>query len=219
MLNKRYKHKYQNHEHIIEIEPLNISSTWLRGDNKAPAVRLITKYKNFINGMFFDFDTDKLFRTLVVDGRVISQRPAYDNDAHGTLIVYKDGRVEVKTILDILHPANVHVAIQGFNCDYEANGSKNLTESILKEGFLNDVMRLNVRPGIGYNSKKNKIIIVVKNADHNGIRQALRNQGCIDSNGDTLGIGLDSGDSRALVLNGKVLIATSRPQRNIIFFQ
>lgn len=200
--------------HVIEIDPLSLTSI----KTKTTAYSLSKLYPSFINGMFYDFGSNKLFRWLIVDGKVISDRPAYDTRRRGTFIVYNDGRVEVKTLRDITNPQDIKLAFQGFNCDYEANNSKTLNASILKEGLLYDVMRKNVRPAIGYNPKKNKVVIVIKKADANGIRTELRAQGCIDSNKNTLGIGLDSGGSTAFCLDGNLKINTTREQRNILIF-
>ena len=200
--------------HVIEIEPLNLTSAKV----KATAAALSKLYPNFINGMFFDFGSGILYRWLIVDGKVLSNRPTYDIRNRGTFIVYNDGKVEVKTLSDIPNPEDIKLAFQGFNCDYEANHSRNLTASILKEGLLYDVMRKNMRPAIGYNPKKNKVVIVIKKATADGIRAELRAQGCIDSKRNTLGIGLDSGGSTAFYLGGNPVINTTREMRNILIF-
>ena len=209
-----YIYSLINGTRVIKIDTLNLTSI----KTKATALELAKIYPNFISGMFYDPPTDILFRWLIVDGKVISSRPWYDLHSRGTFIIYNDGKVEIKTLKDIPNPQDIKLAFQGFNLDFEANGSKNLVASIKKEGLLSDVSRPNTRPAIGYNPIENKVVIVIKNTDADGIRAELRAQGCIDNKRNTLGIGLDSGGSTVFYMNSKPIINTTREQRNILIF-
>jgi len=212
---------------VIEVDPLNLRHVWLRNSDSKPASELAKIYPNFINAMFFDGATCTVYRLLIQDGQVLSEIKSYDQwPDKGTFIVYKDGRVEVRTIgrdnFNTLDVPNIHLAFQGFNLDYEANGSTNLKESMRKEGWgqSNDYIynRVCNRGAIGYNYKTGKVVIVKKKTDASGIRLAIREAGCKTINNDTCGIGLDSGDSDALVLDGKVILGTSRKQVSILTF-
>lgn len=212
---------------IIEVDPLSLRHVWLRGADSKPASELVKKYPNFINAMFFESQYQTVYRLLIQDGQVLSPIMDYDkNPDKGTFIVYKNGKVEVRTIgrdnFHTLDVPNIHMAIQGFNLDYEANGSTNLRDSMRKEGWgqSNDYIynRVCNRGAIGYNYKTGKVVIVKKKTDAYGIRLAIREAGCKTINNDTCGIGLDSGDSDALVLDGKVILGTSRKQVSILTF-
>ena len=141
---------------------------------------------NMVNCMFYDFDTSTVFRLLIQDGKVLSEIKSYDLwDKKGTLIIYKDGSVEIRTIgMNEFAPLNVskiHLAFQGFNLDYEANGSKSLIESMRAEGWGsgNDDIYYRVchRPGFGWNPSKNIVIISVKKNNATGIRSIIRSFG------------------------------------------
>lgn len=212
---------------IVELNPLVLHHVWLRGSDSKPASELTKLYPNFVNAMFFDGPTYSVFRLLIQDGQVLSEIKSYDQwPDKGTFIIYKDGRVEVRTIgrdnFSSLNVPNIHLAFQGFNLDYEANGSTNLKDSMRAEGWgqSNDYIYSTVcwRGAIGYNYKTGKAVIVKKKTDAPGIRLAIREAGCKTKSNDTCGIGLDSGDSDALVLDGKVILGTSRDQVSILTF-
>ena len=123
---------------IFEIDPLSLKHIWLQGDKSQPPSELVKQYPTFVNAMFFEGQS--IFRLFVEDGKIISDIKNYDQfDKKGTFIVYNDGSCEVKTIgrnnLNTLDLPKIKMAIQGFNMDYEANGSANLKESMRNEGF------------------------------------------------------------------------------------
>jgi hypothetical protein len=212
---KRYE---QNNAVIYEIDPLKLDHVWLRGTSVRTAAQLAKDYPNFVNGMFYS--GDMLLRLFVRNELLLNGKGQYDIGGRGTLIIYTDGKVEVKTLADI-NPKGVKLAIQGFNCDFEYNGSKTLLESMRKEGWgeNNDHIFKAVcrRHAIGYNPTKNKIIIAIKKTNATGIRHLIRSLGCIVG-GNTCAIGMDSGDSHTEVVGSKVVAATTRAQRSIVTF-
>jgi len=223
-VNPNYKFKEIDGTRIYEIDPFNLTSVLVNDT----AANLAKKYKNFFNGMFFI--GDRVLCLLVVNGKKIAQPQSYDTYLKGTLIIYNDGRVEIKTLRDILDVSNIKLAFQGFNCNYEANGSANMLDSMRKEywcylenGKWNDYVYHKVcrRAGIGYNPESGKITIVSCVTDVEGIRTKLRKHGCTakaGGKGDTLGIGVDAGDSFAEIIDNKVIYGTNRILKNIITF-
>lgn len=211
------RYELQDGTHVYEVDPLKVRHVWLQGSEKRTAKDLAKVYPNFVNCMFFDPNTDILFRLFIQDEKIINPSRSYDLYKKGTLIIYTDGRVETKTLRE-LNPTGVKLAVQGFNLDYEANGSKSLISSIRKENWSSDVSRYCTRPGFGYNYQKGKLIIAIKTTDAIGIRSTMRSLGCIDKNGNTVAIGGDSGDSITEVYNGKVIYGTTRLQRSIFTF-
>jgi len=181
-------------------------------------------YQNMVNCMFYDFPTSSLFRLLIQDGKVISPIKSYDQKPDkGTMVIYKDGIVEVRTIgrkefatLDI---SNIHLAFQGFNLDYEANGSKSLIESMRAEGWGsgNDDIYYRVchRPGFGWNPSKKRVIIAVKKTNATGLRSLMRSLGCT-YRGNTQAIGGDGDGSIALAVGGKLIYNENRTQVSVL---
>lgn len=209
---------------IFEIDPLSLKHIWLQGDKSQPPSELVKQYPTFVNAMFFEGQS--IFRLFVEDGKIISDIKNYDQfDKKGTFIVYNDGSCEVKTIgrnnLNTLDLPKIKMAIQGFNMDYEANGSANLKESMRNEGFgqSNDYIYNLVcnRPGIGYNPEKKKVIIAILNTDASGLRKFMRSLGC-KLNGNSCCLGLDSGASTACAVDGKILYNTTRKLVSILTF-
>lgn len=215
---------------ILEIDPLAIKHLWLKGSNSKPAKELAKQYPNFVNAMFFDGATQAIFRLLIEDGKIVSEIKSYDQfDKKGTFIIYNNGTCEVKTIgrdnLNTLNLSTIKLAIQGYNMDYEANGSTNLKDSMKKEGFgqrangIDDYIynTVCVRPAIGYNPTLGKIIIAFKSTNASGLRSLMRTLGC-KLNGNTCSIGLDSGGSTALSIDSKVIFGTDRNLVSVLMF-
>ena len=127
----------------------------------------------------------------------------------GTLLVYKDGRVEIKA-LDKLPPQNaLQFAVGGLTiCPLVDN---------IKEGFTGlytDVLRETKRVVLGYNPAKHKIILVgYKSMSAARGRDALKYLGC------TQGITVDAGGSALLKINNKTIIRPdSRRQFGLIYW-
>jgi exopolysaccharide biosynthesis protein len=226
-----FTHYKKDGADVFEIDPLTISHIWLQGSKSQPASVLAKQYPNFVNAMFFDSGSRAVFRLIIEDGKILSPIKSYDQyPDKGTFIIYKSGHCEVKTIgrknLSTLDLSNIKLAIQGFNMDYEANGSTNLRDSLRKEGWAtfkdgqwDDYIYglVNNRPAIGYDPAKKKVIIAIKNTDSSGIRTFMRSLGC-KMNGNTCSLGLDSGGSTALVKDSKVIYGTNRNLVSILVF-
>lgn len=145
---------------------------------------------------------------LVSEGKLLSNRQPHKLPA-GTLIVYRNGAVEVKPVLDITQEERfdeVYFAVSGCSV---------LPEIRMKqEGFSGkfaDIARSCSRPLIGYNPQKDKLIIAVR--PDTGIsrgRQSLANLGC------TAGITLDAGGSTVLKIDGRYKFSTSRQLYSVI---
>jgi hypothetical protein len=110
--------------------------------------------------------------------------------------------------------SGIRLAFQGFNLDYERNGSKNMVDSMRREywcylenGKWNDYVATAkyYRGAVCYNPDIRKVVIVFTYGNADDLRKAARKIGCIH-NGNTYGIGLDSGSKAALCVNGKVKI-------------
>ena len=215
--NTTIRYELQDGTHVYEIDPLKVKHIWLQGNEKRTAKELAKIYPNFVNCMFFDYATDIIYRLFIQDEKIINPPRSYDLYKKGTLIIYTSGVVETKTIRE-LSPIGIKLAVQGFNLDYEANGSMDLISSIRNENWGSDVSRYCTRPAFGYNYKKNKLIVAIKATDAFGIRSTMRSLGCIDKNGDTVAIAGDSGGSVAEVYDSHVIHGSTRLQRSILAF-
>jgi hypothetical protein len=222
-----YEYYKYGDAHVIEVDPLTLRHQWFQGNQKKRPKELVKSLPNFVNCMFYDGEHDILFRLLIQDGKVLSEIKSYDKwPDKGTFIVYNDGRVEVKTVgreaLATLPIAQIKLAFQGFNLDYEANGSTNLRDSMRKEGWgqSNDYIYSVkcLRPGFGYNRTKKKVIIAVAKTDAKGLRTLMRNLGCKTESNDTCALGGDSGGSIALAVDGKLLVDGDRTQVSVLTF-
>ena len=137
---KKYKHYKAHGADVIEIDPLQLSHIWMNGGEKKMPAELVKIIPNFVNCCFYGAD-DRPFRLTIVDGKIQSPFMPYDDtekSKKGTFIIYKNGSVTVRTIgkndLNSLDIPNIHLAVQGYNFDYEMNGSTNLRDSMKKEG-------------------------------------------------------------------------------------
>ncbi|HZJ68498.1 MAG TPA: DUF882 domain-containing protein [Candidatus Eisenbacteria bacterium] len=222
---KKFKHYRSNGADVIEVDPLALAHVWLQGNDRKLPTELVKKYPNFVNCMFYDFGTAGLFRLLIQDGQVLSEIKSYDKwSDKGTFIVYSNGDVVVDTIgRDIFskfYVPRIKLAFQGFNLDYEKNGSTNLKDSMRKEGWgqSDDYIYSSncLRPAFGYNYKTGKAIIAVKKTNAKGLRSLMRSLGCKTVNNDTCAIGGDSGGSIALAVDGKILHNGNRSQVSIL---
>lgn len=142
---------------------------------------------------------------LVSEGKVIQNRQPHNLPA-GTLIIYKDGKVDVKPMLDITQEKNVWFAVSGCSILPKI--------AMTEEGFsgqFSDIGRKCNRPVIGYNPIKNKIIVAVRpDSDISRGQLTLINLGC------TKGITLDAGGSTVLRVNGEFKFNTTRQLYSVI---
>lgn len=142
---------------------------------------------------------------FVSEGKIIQNRQPHNKPA-GTLIVYKNGKVDCKPLLDIRQEKDVWFAVSGCSL---------LPKIRMKEegfsGKFADIGRITLRPVIGYNPKTNKIIIAVRPSSNIGRgQQTLKNLGC------AMGITLDGGGSTVLRVNGSWKFKTTRQLHNVI---
>jgi len=205
----------------VHTDPLKLGSVVT---NKLTST-LAKTYPNFISGMF-NID-GRLLCLLVVDGKRIYQPQSYDTYEKGTFIIYNDGSVQVTTLRDIYDVSKIKLAVQGFNLDYEFNGSKSMVDSLRKEywcyigkdGKWDDYVAVTkcLRAGLGYNPTIKKVVALSTYGNADDLRKAARQVGCI-ANGNTCGIGLDGNSMAALVVNGNVVSDGGGVLRHIITF-
>lgn len=211
--------------HVVELDPMSLRISV----QDKPANKIMLK--NMVTPGFITWDKDLTSPTklksrpisiLASEGKIICNRQphiGYNNAKYpaGTLIVYKDGTVAVKSITDLNNEKDVYFAVGGCSI---------LPRIRMKEeGFcirksvdgktrdFSDIGRVTNRPVIGYNPTTNKIIIAVR-SDSNIARgrQTLLNLGC------TIGVTMDSGGSTILKVDGKTLISTTRQLYSLISF-
>jgi len=160
---------------------------------------------DFVNGGFYELSTMTPISPMVVNGALLIKRLAHDTVRRGTLIIYRDGTVQVKMIQDIDKEeslSNIHFAISGFNM-FPLNLSAEL--------WPDDISRKDWRTVMGYNPAKGKIVIAVRpDTTAERGKKTLVNLGC------DRGIGLDAGGSTNARMNGKAVRLTDRVLHNII---
>ncbi len=202
--------KEKNGIKYVEVDPLRARFKSLPGT----PVSMIDD-RNFAVGPFAL--TTRPVWMVVQDGEFLYNVRAWDylNGPKGTFVIYKSGAVQTNTLYSIKDVSNIHLAFQGFNLDYEKNGSRDIFESIKKESFLSDVGRPCPRIGYGYNGN---LVIAMVNGDAEALRVAIRNLGCVDSDGNTVGIGVDAGSMTALKVDGEVVFHGGGLQRYVITF-
>lgn len=193
------RYSIKNGVHCIELNPLELKLHMQKGSGKN------IKLTNFMNASFVWW-TDK-WKTnayptslLVYNGRVVSKKqpnghswqpkPHFENGAPTpTMIIYKSGAVEEKTVnIDSFTAEeikSIHLAVSGIK----------LLPYVEREGFwphvdFNTVAYRTNRIAIGYSSKTKKIKLCYhKFADASQMRVHMRNAGC------DMAISLDSGGS------------------------
>ena len=186
---------------VVEVDPLQLKISIQ--DKPGSQISLA----NFVtSGYQYQYPDGKLgpVGILVSEGKVI--RADAPRGPKGTLIVYKDGSVDVKSIENINAEKNVLFAVSGCSI---------LPKIIMKEegftGDFADIGRETDRPVIGWNPTKKKIIIAVRPSSNIARGQAtLQNLGC------TKGITLDGGGSTILKVGGKLIKSTARKLYSVI---
>jgi exopolysaccharide biosynthesis protein len=192
--------------HVLELSPLDLKAKLVKQSGR----ELAKIEKNFVNGLFFGTYQGKLTTIgwLVSEGKVLSKRLPHDNVKRGTFIVYRDGSVAVKMIMDLDKEedmSKVWFAAQTYNM-FPLN---------LKAEWYdkNQVGYSTWRPVLGYNSTTKKVIIAVRPySTVERIQQTLKNLGC------TIGVGLDGGGSTNFVVDGKAKTLTDRVLTNILYW-
>jgi N-acetylmuramoyl-L-alanine amidase len=205
---------------VVEVNPLDLKIIVAdKPANKVSARNMCTSIFQTWEAIFENGKkTDKLksvpLGILVDGGKIISNRQPHVGFGNikypaGTLIVHNDGKVEVKSITDINNEKDVKFVTSGVSI---------LPKILMKEeGFsrrrsidgkvrdFSDVGRTTSRICVGFNSKKNKIIIVGMISANIGKAQLIMKElGC------DCAISCDAGGSAILVVNGKPFMNTSR---------
>jgi N-acetylmuramoyl-L-alanine amidase len=201
------KYYIEGTTHVIELDPMML---------RAKQVGKIDTF-NGVNANFFDTSTGKPITIgwLASEGKILKDREQHKkwgglyDYPKGTLIVFKDGTVQVGLMTDGQMDSirdNIYFCCQGFNL---------FPLDTAKEGYnLAEVGRTSNRVSIGYRKLDNKIILAVRpDSDAHMARTTMTNLGC---NGHA--ICLDSGGSTNLRVKGKDIFKTSRTLSNIIYW-
>jgi N-acetylmuramoyl-L-alanine amidase CwlA len=151
---------------------------------------------------------------LVSDGKIISNRQPHVGFGNikypaGTLIVHNDTSVEIKSIVNIDNEKNVKFAVSGVSIlpkirmVEEGFCKRKSIDGIVRD--FSDVGRLTSRICVGFNSKKNKIMIVAMLSANIGMAQTIMKElGC------DYAISEDGGGSTIFVVDGVSFISTAR---------
>lgn len=197
-----FKHYKSGVTDVIEIDPLELKvSIQDKAANKISLGNFVTSCYQWhhANGITYPLGI------LVSQGKVISNTQPHGKPA-GTLIVYKDGSVKVKELLNINTEKDVWFAVSGCSVLPKIN--------MISAGFVgaySDIGRSANRPLIGFNPTKGKIVIAVrKNCSIQTGQTVLKNLGC------TIGITLDAGGSTALDLEFGTIYSTTRRLYSVI---
>lgn len=192
--------------HIVELDPTELKAKIVF--NSGP--NLASKgMKNFINANFFS--GNKTIGWLVSDGEVLSDR----HEGHaawakrkGTLIIYKNGMIEVGSLYDYEMEERlprIKFCCQGFNL---------FPLNIDAEGFRPvEVGYCTTSVSIGCNNHGKIIIAVRPKSDSKQSQTTMKNLGC-----EGKSIRLDSGGSANLFINGVPKTSTIRTLTNIIYW-
>jgi len=197
-----YKHSKVATTNVIEVNPLDLKISVQ--DKPGYGIDV----KNFMtSGYQWHHANGETYPLgiLVSEGKIISDRQPHGLAA-GTLIVYKDGSVDVKPLISIKEEKNVWFAVSGCS----------ILPKILmhKEGFTGpyaDIGRSTWRPVIGYNEKTKKVVLALRPSTNIERGQnTLKNLGC------SKGITLDGGGSSILKVNNRSIHSTTRRLYSVI---
>lgn len=195
--------------HVVRVDPMN-----MRAEIVNKATKSITNRKNLANCNFFA--GSKVIGWLISEGKVLSDRHEYKSwkgNPKGTLIVYKDGRVEAgwKWDSDIAPVVNdIWFCVQGFNLFPEGMPVK---QGVAREGFNWDEVAYETnRISMGYDGKR--IVVAVRpKTDGEKAAATMNTLGCTGN-----AIGLDSGGSCNLRVDGKIYFQTTRVLPAIMYW-
>ena len=184
-----FKYKIEGITHIVEVDPKNLAVVETQCSTTS------VTYKNFVNGTFFWYYPNGNRYPV---GITASEDKVYGNTmTHNkpvaTLIIYKNGNVDMKYISDITKEKDVKLAISGYGIYPQITATQ--------EGFVGaytDVLRSTNRPIIGYRKKDNKIVIAVRSSS-----SAQRANQTAKNLGLDFAISLDAGGSTTLKVNGQ----------------
>lgn len=193
--------------HVYEVDPMSLRNeiAKLQG-NKIKG--------DYINSIFFDMNKMAPLGNMVNDGKLLAKQKIYNEQGkphdyvkRGNLIVYKDGTVAVKMVMDIGKEedlSKIRFAVSGFNME---------PLNLKAEWQPESIGRTTWRSMLGYNKSTGKInAVVMANCS------AVRGRKMLDKLGCSLKLGLDSGDSTNARFGGKDVRLTSRKLYGIIRF-
>ena len=205
---------------VVEVNPLDLKIIVAdKPANTVGAKNMCTSIfqtwqKVIVNGKATNKVESVPLGILVNDGKILSNRQPHIGFGNykypaGTLIVHNDGKVEVKSITDINNEKDVKFATSGVSIlpnirmKEEGFSRRKSIDGIIRD--FSDVGRTTSRICVGYNSKKNKIIIVGMISANIGKGQTIMKElGC------DCAISCDAGGSAILVVNGRPFLNTSR---------
>lgn len=203
-----FSYRVLNGARIVEVDPLDIKIHVEQ--TSSSSIRL----KNFMNATFV-YWKDRLrhdsfpISMLIYDGEVIRdvqpngwRDPKYPKGAPTpTLIVWKNGKVEVKDACDLTSVAkDIHIAVSGVQ----------VAPYVRTQGFVpyvpfSTVAYRTARIGIGYNPDTNKLILCSHvRADASQFRVHMLNAGA------KVAITLDSGGSAGFGVSGSKYLTSAR---------
>lgn len=212
--------------HVIELDPMSLRiSVHDLAANKIPLKNMVTPGFIMHEAVFKNGVKTKLLKAkpvsiLASEGKTICNRQPHISDKNipfpaGTLIVYKDGTVDVKSIINLNAEKDVWFAVGGcsilpkIRMKEEGFSIRKCLDGIIRN--FSDIGRVTSGPAIGYNPTTNKVIIASRAGSNIArCRQTLLNLGC------TKGIVLDRGGSDVLKVNGTLLISTTRQLYSVI---
>lgn len=186
---------------VIELDPMDLKiSVEDKPGNKI-------KLNNFVTSGFQWHHSNGVTYPLGIlasENRGISNRQPHNKPA-GTLLVYRNGTVKVKDILNLNDESMVRFAVSG--CSILPEIKMNSAGFV---GSYSDVGRKTSRPMAGYRKKDNKIIIAVDNCTIEEGKRIMQELGCNEA------ITLDAGGSTVLKVDNKMLKSTARRLYSII---
>ena len=205
---------------VVEIDPMLLRC---RDMVLKSGKELAKEYKNFTNANFYLWEGGKIKKTigwLVSEGEILASRYEHKEygwagNPKGTLVVYRDGKVEVgwKWDSDIEKvEKDVWFMVQGFNL-YPPKMT--IRDGLAKEGWTYDSVAYRTnRLAIGYNPATKKVVITVEK--NSNAEQAIITTAKFGCEGNA--ICLDSGLSCNAVVDGEEFITTDRQLANIIYW-
>ena len=191
--------------HVYEVDPMCLKNEIV----KLPGNQI---QGDFINSVFFNPDmTSSSY--MINDGKLLNKQwvvnpytgKLHDNVKRGNLIVYQDGSVAIKMIMDMEKEediSKIKFAVTGFNLD---------PLNLSAEWWPADVARTTWRSMLGYDGKKIKAVIMANCS-------AERGNKVLDKLGCNLRLGLDSGGSTCGRFAGVTIHTTARRIYGIIRF-
>ena len=191
--------------HVVEVNPLELKiSVQDKPANQITLPSFVTSTYQMLQGNGYTYPLG----ILMSESKLLSNNQPHKLPA-GTLIIYKDGTVEVKPILDMtIEPkyTDVWFAVSGCSILPKIR----MTEEGFRGKFA-DIGRVANRPMIGYNPTTRKVIIAVRpSTSINRGMQSMINLGCRTA------ITLDAGGSTVLKVDGKYKMNTSRQLYSVI---